>query len=159
MADQQQKKPDLSKTATHGRGGAGNISNKPMNAVGANDLETPTIKSQLYTTGRGGSGNMAANVSPEEARKAQDIDTPAHHKNEPKGTYHWGRGGEGNMMTVGQKEGEKEEKNGVKGSPVIRPADGQKRSGSFRDAFGKGKEMLGLKGKGEKGGNGSAVED
>ena len=50
---------------------------------------------------------MAQNVSPEEARKAQDVDTPAHHKNDPKGTYHWGRGGEGNMMTVGQKEAEK----------------------------------------------------
>jgi len=37
------------------------------------DLDTPTIKSNYYTTGRGGSGNMAKNTDPEEARRAQDI--------------------------------------------------------------------------------------
>lgn len=36
-------------------------------------LETPTIKSQMYTTGRGGSGNMAKNDDPEAARRAQDV--------------------------------------------------------------------------------------
>jgi len=37
------------------------------------DLETPTIKSDVYTTGRGGSGNMAKNTDPYEARRAQDV--------------------------------------------------------------------------------------
>ena len=36
-------------------------------------LETPTIKSKVYTTGRGGTGNMARNDNPEEARRAQDV--------------------------------------------------------------------------------------
>ncbi len=102
---------------------------------------------------------MAKNDSAEEARRAQDIDTPAHHNNDPKGVYHWGRGGEGNMMAVGPKNGEKEEKKSrSKERTLSAGRGGQQRSGSFRDALGKGKEMLGLKGKqGEKGG--SAIED
>lgn len=37
---------------------------------------TPVIKEQMYTTGRGGTGNMAKNdpSRPEEARAAQDVD-------------------------------------------------------------------------------------
>ena len=37
------------------------------------DLETPTLKTDIYTTGRGGSGNMARNNDPAEARRAQDV--------------------------------------------------------------------------------------
>jgi hypothetical protein len=37
------------------------------------DLQTPTIKSEVYTTGRGGSGNMAKFTDPDEARRAQDV--------------------------------------------------------------------------------------
>jgi hypothetical protein len=36
-------------------------------------LETPTLKSDMYTTGRGGSGNMTKNSNPEVARRAQDV--------------------------------------------------------------------------------------
>jgi hypothetical protein len=36
-------------------------------------LETPTLKGEVYTTGRGGSGNMAKNTDPEAARRAQDV--------------------------------------------------------------------------------------
>ncbi|KAL5330374.1 hypothetical protein ACEPPN_003901 [Leptodophora sp. 'Broadleaf-Isolate-01'] len=32
-------------------------------------LETPTLKSDIYTTGRGGSSNMAKNSDPEAARR------------------------------------------------------------------------------------------
>jgi hypothetical protein len=39
---------------SHGRGGAGNINSKPSQPVSANDLQTPTLKSNTYTTGRGG---------------------------------------------------------------------------------------------------------
>lgn len=88
---------------------------------------------------------MAKNDSAEEARRAQDIDTPAHHNNDPKGVYHWGRGGEGNMMAVGQKNGE-EKKSRSKERTLSAERGGQQRSGSFRGALGKGKEMLGLKG-------------
>ena len=45
---------------------------------------------------------MASNTNPEEARKAQDVEAPVHSGKEKTGTFHWGRGGEGNMMTVGQ---------------------------------------------------------
>jgi hypothetical protein len=31
------------------------------------------MKSDYYTTGHGGSGNMAGNVNQEEARRAQDL--------------------------------------------------------------------------------------
>jgi Protein of unknown function (DUF3602) len=42
------------------------------------DLGTPTLKSKNYTTGRGGTGNMAVNdpERPELAREAQDVDVP-----------------------------------------------------------------------------------
>ena len=95
---------------------------------------------------------MASNSNPQEARKAQDVETPVHHAKEQKGTFHWGRGGEGNVMTIGKdKNGEKKERSG---------SEKKERSGSFKDKFEKGKEMLGLKGKaGEKGSNGSAIAD
>jgi len=58
---------------------------------------TVTLKSKKYTTGRGGTGNIAKNTSAEEARRAQDVDIPAFTL--PEGTVHWGRGGEGNIYT------------------------------------------------------------
>lgn len=51
MTTQQPKAPS---PVPHGRGGAGNISSKSNKAVGAEDLQTPTIKTSTYTTGRGG---------------------------------------------------------------------------------------------------------
>ena len=117
---------------SHGRGGAGNMGTG-TNDVDPNDLQTPTIKSQNYTTGRGGAqpfpfvlkqcandrlvqctnnpllpgqGNIVSNDNPDNARLAQDVDAPSHHaKPEPTtGTSHWGRGGEGNMVTLGTGE-------------------------------------------------------
>lgn len=82
------------------------------------------------------------NDSAESARKAQDVDAPIHHQNEPKGTYHWGRGGEGNKMTVGG-DGDGEKK----------PVRSKERTGSNSSTGGrrgsmnvleKGKGMLGL---------------
>jgi hypothetical protein len=53
-----------------------------------------------------GQGNIVSNDNPDNARLAQDVDAPGHHaKPEPTtGTYHWGRGGEGNMVTLGTGE-------------------------------------------------------
>ena len=45
----------------------------------------------MYTTGRGGTGNMAKNDSPAEARAAQDVDVPGVILNES--AHHTGRGG------------------------------------------------------------------
>jgi hypothetical protein len=36
-------------------------------------LETPILKGDVFTTGRGGSGNMAKNTDPEATRLAQDV--------------------------------------------------------------------------------------
>jgi len=48
------------RTTSHGRGGAGNINAKPNKDVDPSDLKTPVIKSQTYTTGRGGTGTATA---------------------------------------------------------------------------------------------------
>lgn len=86
------------RVASHGRGGAGNIAkDDPTNYPKAEDLVTPTLKSDTYTTGRGGSGNMAKNdhERPDLARAAQDVDgTPR----EPEGPKHYGRGGAANVI-------------------------------------------------------------
>lgn len=53
--------------------GVGNISAAPPRPVSPTDLETPTLKEEVYTTGRGGSGNMVANTGKAGARRAQDV--------------------------------------------------------------------------------------
>ena len=40
----------------------------------ASDLQTPTLKTSVVTTGRGGQGNMAKNTDPRETRLRQDIE-------------------------------------------------------------------------------------
>jgi len=76
----------------YGRGGAGNVTTKSEKIPSANVETTPTLKSKMYTTGRGGSGNMAKNdlEHPEEARRAQDVDIPG--LTLPEGSHHTGRG-------------------------------------------------------------------
>ena len=59
-------------------------------ADGEKVMTTPTLKSNIYTTGRGGTGNMARNDDPEEARAAQDVDIPG--ITLPEGAHHTGRG-------------------------------------------------------------------
>lgn len=161
------------RNTSHGRGGAGNISSNANTGVDASELSTPTIKSQNYTTGRGGSGashrsqaprmhartqkltfpgNMVPNENPNVARAAQDVDAPAHHEKAPTGTYHWGRGGEGNKMTLGNGEE-------TKRSSSKDPA-GEKRRGSFQGALDKGRDLLGLnKGKKQDKNGSEAVEE
>lgn len=55
----------------------GNIS-RQSSATTPRDLVTPTIKQEVYTTGRGGSGNMVHNdpERPEIARESQDVESP-----------------------------------------------------------------------------------
>ena len=154
---------DVPPTATrsHGRGGAGNINNKAPAPVNADDLKTPTIKSVTYTTGRGGSGNMAKNdpTNPDETRQAQDVNTPDHHSKDMNGTYHWGRGGQGNMTTIGTsgadqaraKSQDRKKARALSNSSGKRPENLRARTGSFKGAIDKGKEMLGLKKNGGKG--------
>jgi hypothetical protein len=95
---------------TSGRGGAGNFKKERTTSGGAEELVTPTIKSELYTTGRGGQGNMAKNDFGTTARTAQDVETPA---TIPQSTgdnenYHYGRGGAANITK--RSEGEDHDK-------------------------------------------------
>lgn len=75
--------------------GTGNIGKDPP--ASETDLATPTIKADTYTTGRGGSGNMAKNDPnhPEIARASQDVEPVP--KTERSGSFHVGRGGAANI--------------------------------------------------------------
>ena len=68
----------------------GNIRKNSITAIP--DLATPSIKSQVYSTGRGGQGNMAKNdpANPEKARTSQDVGAPPRRLSE--GHSHYGRG-------------------------------------------------------------------
>ena len=120
------------------------------------DLVTPTLKSEHYTTGRGGSGNMAKNdpARPEIARAAQDVEAPAHREQD--GPHHYGRGGAANIAVVSEEErrrgaGEKErEKEGGNGNGNMNGSgngSGGRKSGEEgaareRGFVDKGKELL-----------------
>ncbi|KAF1984645.1 hypothetical protein K402DRAFT_395660 [Aulographum hederae CBS 113979] len=101
---------------SYGRGGAGNISkeHRPTDDDPTNSLATPTIKSDLYTTGRGGSGNMAKNdpQHPEIARASQDVEGVV--PQEPEGAIHYGRGGAANVTHVPKTTGGKDGRVGEK---------------------------------------------
>jgi hypothetical protein len=61
-----------------------------------------------------GQGNIVTNDNAGNARLAQDVDVPVP-KEPTTGTYHWGRGGEGNMMTLGADEHKKKERSVSRG--------------------------------------------
>ncbi|KAI5303984.1 hypothetical protein KEM56_006989 [Ascosphaera pollenicola] len=92
---------------SYGRGGAGNIhSAKNAEQLGEKDLKTPTLKSDVYTTGRGGSGNMVHNDDPKVARIAQDVEAPPNllANNEPDRKVLLGRGGAANLYSPTEEE-------------------------------------------------------
>ncbi|PYI20895.1 hypothetical protein BO86DRAFT_72227 [Aspergillus japonicus CBS 114.51] len=87
----------MGRNISHGRGGAGNIfSGTGESRTTPKDLVTPTIKQDVFTTGRGGSGNMMQNdpQHPELARELQDVETPPLRMEEA--PHHTGRGGVAN---------------------------------------------------------------
>jgi len=86
----------------YGRGGAGNVTSKDTKPPAFETQTTPTLKSQVYTTGRGGTGNMAKNEDPDEARRAQDVDVPGIVI--PESTHHTGRGGAANLYKPTEEE-------------------------------------------------------
>ncbi|KAB8336722.1 hypothetical protein FH972_021031 [Carpinus fangiana] len=75
----------------------------------AADLATPAIKQTTYTTGRGGSGNMATNLrsAPEYARAAQDTAAPPQRlgDDDAQTVTYTGRGGGGNVLRGGERAG------------------------------------------------------
>ncbi|KAL2018704.1 hypothetical protein VTK56DRAFT_478 [Thermocarpiscus australiensis] len=83
-----------------GRGGAGNIvDSSKTRQLQPEDLQTPTLKTNMVTTGRGGTGNMAANLDPEEKRRRQDVEPVV--RRDSQGATHIGRGGTGNVVMAG----------------------------------------------------------
>ncbi|OJK01187.1 hypothetical protein ASPACDRAFT_58917 [Aspergillus aculeatus ATCC 16872] len=87
----------MGRNISHGRGGAGNIfSGTGGSRTTTKDLVTPTIKQDVFTTGRGGSGNMMQNdpQHPELARELQDVETPPLRMDEA--PHFTGRGGVAN---------------------------------------------------------------
>ncbi|KAL2165145.1 hypothetical protein VTH06DRAFT_441 [Thermothelomyces fergusii] len=86
-----------------GRGGAGNIvdsSKSPQ--LKPEDLQTPTLKTSMVTTGRGGTGNFAAGLDAEEKRRRQDVEPVV--RRDSHGAMHIGRGGTGNVVKTGGAE-------------------------------------------------------
>ncbi|KAJ9645257.1 hypothetical protein H2199_003263 [Coniosporium tulheliwenetii] len=105
MAESRPSAESLGRIISHGRGGAGNIG-KPRREsfTTPEDLVTPTLKSDHYTTGRGGTGNIAKNdpQHPELARAAQDVEAPV--QREPEGVFHYGRGGAANVTKPSEEQ-------------------------------------------------------
>jgi hypothetical protein len=90
-------KPAKMTFASYGRGGAGNFGDASQTAkVTEADLSTPTLKSSVITTGRGGSGNMAKNDDPVETRLRQDVEGVP--RRPSSGAQHYGRGGAANVF-------------------------------------------------------------
>ncbi|CRK29047.1 hypothetical protein HYQ45_015558 [Verticillium longisporum] len=82
---------------SHGRGGAGNIANSSkFDKLTTKDLQTPTLKSSVVTTGRGGTGNMLKNDDPYETRLRQDVEGAP--RRTSSGAAHYGRGGAANIF-------------------------------------------------------------
>ncbi|KAJ5194295.1 hypothetical protein N7472_006761 [Penicillium cf. griseofulvum] len=106
----------MSRNISYGRGGAARPPPK--------DFITPTIKQEVYTTGRGGSGNMVHNdpERPEIARESQDVESPpcAHSRSpttqaEGRYSYSWANrcaiaGGAANAYIPTPEEEEREKK-------------------------------------------------
>ncbi|KAL4741075.1 hypothetical protein BDV11DRAFT_203856 [Aspergillus similis] len=96
----------MARNISHGRGGAGNIFSSEAPKTTPQDLVTPTIKQEVFTTGRGGSGNMMHNDPdrPELARESQDVEAPPIRVQEA--PHHTGRGGVANQY-IPSAEGER----------------------------------------------------
>ncbi|KAE8151615.1 hypothetical protein BDV25DRAFT_89297 [Aspergillus avenaceus] len=91
------------RNVSHGRGGAGNIYTSESRTT-PKDLVTPTIKQDIYSTGRGGTGNMAYNdpEHPEIARERQDVEAPPLRVEDA--PHHTGRGGAANAYVPSPEE-------------------------------------------------------
>ncbi|KAJ0160729.1 hypothetical protein CTA2_7449 [Colletotrichum tanaceti] len=77
--------------ASTGRGGAGNILDQSKSPkLTPEDLETPTLKTNVVTSGRGGSGNMVKGDSSVK-RALQDVEAVP--RRDSGGATHYGRGG------------------------------------------------------------------
>lgn len=125
-----------------GRGGAGNIVDSTKSPkLQPKDLETPTLKTSVVTTGRGGTGNMAKNKDPIETRMRQDVIPVA--RRDSAGATHIGRGGTGNVFNPNSDEARAAKKEQDKADSAVeddqkKPADDKKPEGWAE----KGKSLL-----------------
>ncbi|KAK6205831.1 hypothetical protein LQW54_008216 [Pestalotiopsis sp. IQ-011] len=126
-----------------GRGGAGNIGDVTKSPkILPQDLETPTLKTSVVPTGRGGSGNMTPNKDPAETRALQDVGPVTRRPSD--GATHVGRGGAANVAKLNAEEIAKAKKESAIEDDVVETAakmDGKERSKSPSLAT-KGKEWL-----------------
>ncbi|KEF53764.1 uncharacterized protein A1O9_10165 [Exophiala aquamarina CBS 119918] len=130
------------KPIMYGRGGAGNVTTKKEKVPSPNVETTPTLKSKMYTTGRGGTGNMAKNdpERPEEARRAQDVDIPG--LTLPEGSHHTGRGGAANKYTPSEIEQQQARMNNEKVRSESFRRSGSKERGGIRALADKAKDAV-----------------
>ncbi|KAM7207010.1 hypothetical protein V8F33_000109 [Rhypophila sp. PSN 637] len=106
----------MSNLQSSGRGGAGNYVDKTSTTpINPEDLQTPTLKTSVVTTGRGGTGNMAKNLDPVEARKRQDVEPVV--RRDSQGASHIGRGGNGNVFNP--KDAERAKNEAEKGASAV----------------------------------------
>jgi len=124
---------------SHGRGGAGNIGTSPHDAEPVT-LDTPTLKGDVYTTGRGGSGNMTKNTDPEAARRAQDV--VGNPRRESASSAHVGRGGAANVFKPSETEIAAARRDNVKGDSAIADEDEPDYPKSEKGLADKGKAWL-----------------
>ncbi|ODV89685.1 hypothetical protein CANCADRAFT_141971 [Tortispora caseinolytica NRRL Y-17796] len=106
----------MSKYVSMGRGGAGNVRSADEEIQveeGSAGQDIPVLEQKVFTTGRGGRGNMMHNDDPKLSRMAQDIDEnkeevlEAHTGDKP--TFYEsgmsvGRGGYGNIRQTEEAE-------------------------------------------------------
>ncbi|KAK3394088.1 hypothetical protein B0H63DRAFT_517243 [Podospora didyma] len=107
-----------SRLQSSGRGGAGNIvDSSQQQKLTAQALETPTLKTAVVTTGRGGTGNMAKNTDPVETRLRQDVEPVI--RRQSHGAQHVGRGGNGNVFNANSEDAAAANKEQDKASSAI----------------------------------------
>jgi len=129
-----------SKTA-HGRGGAGNMG-YTSTEIDPSALETPHLKSEMYTTGRGGTGNMARNTDAKEARRAQDVEAPPRKENLLSST-HIGRGGAANVFKPSSEEIAKAREEDAQQEFGVRVSEEKEGNGEYDKGLAeKGKQWL-----------------
>jgi len=118
---------------------SGNIGTATNDHIDPTDLSTPTLKSDVYTTGRGGSGNMAHNSDPRVARRAQDVEASLPRPESASHDVHVGRGGAANVFKPTPEEIEKAKRENEQYESVIAEGRGVSHERGLAD---KGKEWL-----------------
>jgi hypothetical protein len=116
---------------------SGNMSKEHRPSGGVTDLITPQLKQDTYTTGRGGTGNMAKNDPnhPELARAAQDVAAPVHREHDS--AVHYGRGGAANITKPTEEEARQAQSTSERSSGEHHDSDAKRLADKGKDLLGK----------------------